>query len=173
MRLAKDPNAPVCFRVSTVEMVSQDKQVNEDYILAYTPGESFIQTIPITTMASKAIATLWINFYSNKAQQLAQEARKDEEEVKLPSYLEPYAATFDKGKAEQMPKSHTYDHAIDLKEDFAPRDCKVYALLQAEEKEMNEFIDENLHKGYIRPLKSPMASPFFFIGKKDRNLRLY
>jgi hypothetical protein len=149
MRLAKDPNAPVRFRVSTIETVSQDKQVDEDYILAYTPRESFIRMIPITTTASKAIATLWINFYSNKAQQLAQEARKDEEEVKLPSYLEPYAATFDKRKAERMPESHPYDHAIDFKEDFVPRDCKVYTLSQAEEKEMNEFIDENLRKGYI------------------------
>jgi hypothetical protein len=171
MRLAKDPNAPVRFRVSTIETISQDKQVNKDYILTYTPGESFVWTIPITTTASKAIATLWINFYSNKAQQLAQEARKDEEEVKLPSYLEPYAATFDKGKAERMPESRLYDHTIDLKEDFVPRDCKVYTLLQAEEKEMNEFIDENLRKGYIWLLKSPMASPFFFVGKKDGKLR--
>jgi hypothetical protein len=36
---------------------------------------------------------------------------------------------------------------------------------------MNEFIDENLRKGYIRPSKSPMASPFFFVGKKDGRLR--
>jgi hypothetical protein len=123
------------------------------------------------TTASKAIATLWINFYSNKAQQLAQEAKKDEEEVKLSSYLEPYAATFDKGKAERMPESQPYDHAIDLKEDFVPKDCKVYSLSPIEEKEMNKFIDENLRKGYIRPSKSPMASPFFFVGKKDGKLR--
>ena len=32
---------------------------------------------------------------------------------------------------------------------------------------MNKFIDENLAKGYIRPSKSPMASPFFFVDKKD------
>ena len=40
-----------------------------------------------------------------------------------------------------------------------------------EEEQMNAFIDENLRKGYIRPSKSPMASPFFFVGKKDGNLR--
>jgi hypothetical protein len=171
IRLAKDPNAPVRFQVSTIETVSQDNQVNKDYALAYTPGEDFIRTIPITTTASKAIAILWINFYSNKAQQLAQEASKNEGEVKLPSYLKPYAATFDKGKAERMPKSRPYNHAIELKEDFVPRDCKVYALSQEEEKEMNKFIDENLCKGYIRPSKSPMASPFFFVGKKDGKLR--
>jgi hypothetical protein len=32
---------------------------------------------------------------------------------------------------------------------------------------MNKFLDENLAKGYIRPSKSPMASPFFFVAKKD------
>jgi hypothetical protein len=149
MQIAKDPSTPVRFQISTFETVSGDNQVNEDYILAYTPGEDFIRTIPITTTASRAIAALWINFYSNKAQQLAQEASKNEEEVKLPSYLELYTATFDKGKAERMPKSRPYDHTIELKEDFVPRDCKVYALSQAEEKEMNEFIDENLRKGYI------------------------
>jgi hypothetical protein len=58
MQLAKDPNAPVHFKISTIETVSQDKQVNENYVLAYTPGESFIRTIPITTTASKAIAAL-------------------------------------------------------------------------------------------------------------------
>jgi hypothetical protein len=40
-----------------------------------------------------------------------------------------------------------------------------------EEKEMNKFIDKNLHKGYIQPLKSPIAFPFFFVEKKDGKLR--
>jgi len=31
-----------------------------------------------------------------------------------------------------------------------------------------EFIKKNLKKGYIRPSKSPMASPFFFITKKKK-----
>ena len=36
---------------------------------------------------------------------------------------------------------------------------------------MEEFITENLRKGYIRPSTSPMASPFFFILKGDGTLR--
>jgi Reverse transcriptase (RNA-dependent DNA polymerase) len=32
---------------------------------------------------------------------------------------------------------------------------------------MKKFLDKNLKKGYIRLLKSPMASPFFFVSKKD------
>jgi hypothetical protein len=36
---------------------------------------------------------------------------------------------------------------------------------------MDDFLEENLKKGYIRPSQSPMASPFFFVGKKDGGMR--
>ena len=36
---------------------------------------------------------------------------------------------------------------------------------------LDEFLDENLRTGRIRPSKSPMASPFFFVKKKDGSLR--
>ena len=41
-----------------------------------------------------------------------------------------------------------------------------------EQEELDHFIDNNLQKGYIQPSKSPMASPVFFIKKKDGSLRL-
>ena len=34
-----------------------------------------------------------------------------------------------------------------------------------------KFVDENLEKEYIVHSKSPMASPLFFVGKKDRSSR--
>ena len=40
-----------------------------------------------------------------------------------------------------------------------------------EDKALEEFIREQYAKGYIRPLKSPYASPFFFIKKRDGKLR--
>ena len=36
---------------------------------------------------------------------------------------------------------------------------------------MDKFLKENLDKGYIQPSQSPMASPFFFVDKKDGKLR--
>jgi Reverse transcriptase (RNA-dependent DNA polymerase) len=36
---------------------------------------------------------------------------------------------------------------------------------------LDKFLKENLEKGYIRPSQSPMASPFFFVSKKDGKLR--
>jgi hypothetical protein len=39
-----------------------------------------------------------------------------------------------------------------------------------EQEELDKFLDKNLAKGYIQPSKSSMASPFFFISKKDGKL---
>ena len=85
----------------------------------------------------------------------------------VPPRLHKYLDIFDKERAKQFPESQPWDHAIELKEDFLPSDCKVYRLILPETEEMNKFIDKNLAKGYIRPSKSPMASPFFFVDKKD------
>jgi hypothetical protein len=43
--------------------------------------------------------------------------------------------------------------------------------MQVEQKTIQEFLVEHLRKGYIWPSKSPYASPFFFIKKKDGKLR--
>lgn len=40
-----------------------------------------------------------------------------------------------------------------------------------EQEELDKFLEENLASGHICPSKSPMASPFFFIKKKDGMLR--
>jgi hypothetical protein len=37
---------------------------------------------------------------------------------------------------------------------------------------LNEYLEENWHKGYIVPSKSPMSSPVFLIKKKDSKLCL-
>ena len=60
---------------------------------------------------------------------------------------------------------------IELTPGFKPVDCKVYPLNPQEQKALDEFLEENLRTGRIRPSKSPMASPFFFIKKKDGSLR--
>ena len=45
-------------------------------------------------------------------------------------------------------------------------------MTRTENKALDEFIEEQLAKGYIRPSISPYASSFFFIKKKDRKLWL-
>jgi hypothetical protein len=41
-----------------------------------------------------------------------------------------------------------------------------------EDTALRTFLDEMVAKGYIHPSKSPYASPFFFVKKKDRKLQL-
>jgi len=41
-----------------------------------------------------------------------------------------------------------------------------------EQKELDAFLEENLSTGRIRPSKSPMTAPVFFIKKKDSSLQL-
>ena len=44
-------------------------------------------------------------------------------------------------------------------------------MTREEDAALDKFIDEQLLKGYIEPSKSPYASPFFFVKKKDGKLR--
>ena len=49
--------------------------------------------------------------------------------------------------------------------------CNVYPMTQVEDMALDDWLDEQLAKGYIRPSISPYASSFFFIKKKDGKLR--
>ena len=85
--------------------------------------------------------------------------------------LHEFLDVFNKKKANQFPKSNVWDHKIDMKEGFEPKSFKNYNLTPEEQKELDKFLNENLEKGYIRPSQSSMASPFFFIKKKDGKLQ--
>ena len=88
----------------------------------------------------------------------------------VPNLYHDYHDVFEKKAAEWFPESHPYDYAIDLKPEFILHNCKVYPLLPKEQTTLGKFINENLHKGYIHESKSPQASLFFFVAKKDGSL---
>ena len=71
-----------------------------------------------------------------------------------------------------MPTRKIWDHAIDLKETFKPRKRRIYPLSKNEREEVQNFINNQLKKGYIRPSKSPQMSPVFFVGKKNGSKRM-
>ena len=87
----------------------------------------------------------------------------------LAEYAE-YAQVFSKEATDHVPSSRPYNHAINLDESFIPKIGKLYPLSVKEWEAVDEFIDENLHSGKICLSKSPQASPFFFIKKKDGGL---
>ena len=53
-----------------------------------------------------------------------------------------------------------------------PRKERTYLMLREEKEEVREFVEEQLRKGYIRPLKLPQTLPVFFVEKKDRKKRI-
>ena len=56
---------------------------------------------------------------------------------------------FNKAQTNQLPLSRSYDHTIELKSDFVPKNCKVYLLILKEEEALDIFLQENLEKGFI------------------------
>ena len=70
----------------------------------------------------------------------------------------------------KLPSHQPYDHTINLQPMFTPKIPKVYSLNPQKMETCEAFIKEHLETGHIIPSKSPQASPFFFIPKKNGTL---
>ena len=79
---------------------------------------------------------------------------------------------FRKIEVERIPTRKIQDHTIDLKETFKPRKERIYPLSRNKRKEVQNFIEDQLRKRYIRPSKSPQTSPVFFVNKKNKGKRM-
>jgi hypothetical protein len=104
---------------------------------------------------------------------LAIQAGEQTKDVKVPKEYQEFARLFNDKAADRFPPSREWDHAIELKPGAPDTlDCKVYPMMRDKDTALEKFLDEMVAKGYIRPSKSPYASPFFFVKKKDGKLRL-
>ncbi len=93
-------------------------------------------------------------------------------EEMVPEHYLNYRRVFEEQASQDLPPRRKYDHAIDLKEGTEPsNNCKIYPLNPEEQIALDVFLEDMLKRGYIRPSKSPFASPFFFVKKKDGKLR--
>ena len=100
-----------------------------------------------------------------KEKEMEEDHRKIEEMV--PKKFLRWKKVFGKVESERMLTRKIWDHAIDLKETFKPWKGKIYLLSKNEREEVQNFVEDQLRKEYIRPSKSPQTSPVFFVGKKD------
>ncbi|SJL14246.1 uncharacterized protein ARMOST_17702 [Armillaria ostoyae] len=112
----------------------------------------------------------------HKANELAAKANEGKEkktfEQMVPESYRNFKDLFTKENFDNLPARKPWDHAIELVPNTKNTlDCKVYPLNPIKQKELDKFLDENLASGHIKPSKSPMASPFFLIKKKDGTLR--
>ena len=80
-----------------------------------------------------------------------------------------FTDVFEEKTYQELPPHHKWDHKINLIPDWESKIWKphTYPLSYDEQKELNLFLEENLKNGRICCFKSPLASPVFFINKKD------
>ncbi len=103
---------------------------------------------------------------------LAIQAQQYTTKVEVPVEYQQFAKVFSKQESKRFPPKRAWDHAIEFKSD-APEavDCKVYPMNWIEDEAIQKFLHDELEKGYICESKSPYASSFFFVRKKDGKLR--
>jgi len=90
----------------------------------------------------------------------------------VPRRFHRWMKVFGKVESERMPVRKVWDYAIDLGKEFVPSKARVYPLSRNEREEVQNFVNNHLRKGYIRPSKLQQTSPVFFVGKKDRGKRM-
>jgi len=100
-----------------------------------------------------------------REEEIEEDHRKIEEMV--PKKFLKWKKVFEKVESERMLTRKVWDHAIDLKETFKPQKGRIYPLPKNEREEVQNFVEDQLRKRYIRLSKSPQTLPVFFVGKKD------
>ena len=102
----------------------------------------------------------------------AEEFQKNNEARNVPASYRKWRRVFEKKNFDTFPPVRPWDHEIELKPDATPYSAtKAYHLSRDEQVALDDFLEENLRTGRIRPSKSEWASPFFFVKKKDGGLR--
>lgn len=96
---------------------------------------------------------------------------QDQEFATLPTVYSDLTEVFSQQSATHLPPHRPYDCAIELLPGTIPPKGRIFPLSQPESEAMNSYIQEELGKGFIRPSTSPAAAGFFFVKKKDGNLR--
>jgi hypothetical protein len=90
----------------------------------------------------------------------------------IPVEFQDYSDVFSKISADKLPEHGQYDHTIPLESGTKPPFGRIYGLSEVELKALDEYLKDNLAKGFIRPSSSPAGAPILFVKKSDGSLRL-
>ena len=90
----------------------------------------------------------------------------------VPGEYQDYLDVFARKSADTLPSHRTFDHRIPLVDGKTPGFGPIYSLSGVEQNALQEYLDDNLAKGFITPSEFPAGSPILFVKKKDGNLRL-
>ena len=82
-----------------------------------------------------------------------------------PQYAE-FSDVFQKSNADKLPPHRPYDCAIDLLPGKQPPWGQIYSLSPDEQVLVQEYLEENLKKGFIQKSTSSAGAPIFFVDKE-------
>src|SRR5258705_9766476 len=112
---------------------------------------------------------------STPSQRLAEEAQAQQAHPSrsaIPEHYKDFTDVFSEEAFAHLPPHKVWDHAIELHPDAKLPRGRTFPLSPAEQKELDEFLRENLVNRQIHPSKSPIGAPVFFIKKKEGSLCL-
>jgi hypothetical protein len=165
-------------RLRTTATITEEEDIEEHLNSTQNPIEDDDDdelTLLISSITGDMDDSAWINSKSTTATRIQAEINQQKKvlplEEQVPKEFHEFLDVFSEEKAARFPESRPWDHKIEMKDTFVPKSFKTYNLTPQEQIELDKFLKENLEKGYIRPSQSPMASPFFFVDKKDGKLR--
>ena len=126
----------------------------------------------ITTIEEEKIVRQTVDNKKDWEKEKKIEADHRKIEKMVPKRFPKQKKVFGKVESERMPTRKIWDYAIDLKKTFKPQKERIYPLFKNKRKEVQNFVNDQLRKGYIRPSKSPQMLPVFFVNKKNRSKRM-
>jgi hypothetical protein len=96
---------------------------------------------------------------------------KPADQAVLKEFHEFLPTVFSEREIGTLPQRRPYDHKIELKPDFEPKIGPLFRQSPQNDLIAEEFLEENLEKGFIRPSESPQAATLFFVPMKDGRVR--
>jgi len=158
-------DGPTPLLQEELELEEPEETPLQLYAPDWEPGDRLFLTRLLPELIQTGLRAM-----ATTSQHLAEKARHSKETqattTPLPAYITEFQSVFAKEDFDILPEHCKWDHAIELIPGVEPKSLKVYPLSPLEQTELNAFLEENLHTGRIRPSKSPITAPVFFIKKR-------
>ena len=90
----------------------------------------------------------------------------------IPTEYEEFQNLFKQPEQPELLKYGPHNHTIPIEKGQNLMCKKIYSMSEKESHSLQEYIDENLKKGNIQPLKSLAGHRVLFVPKKDKGLQL-
>ncbi|MBW0501643.1 hypothetical protein O181_041358 [Austropuccinia psidii MF-1] len=148
------------------------------HIPSIMPSQSLIKSrdevIKEINVVGEDVAISSLYLFQGDMEQWDEEEEPEEIETVLklvpPAYHQ-YLDLFSKVKAEKLPPHRACEHHIEL-ECLLPPVGVIYSLSNQESETLQDYISENVEKGFIRPSSSSTGAPVLFVKQKDGGLFL-